>query len=118
MVEVWPASLPDFVLREGFGEGFKKLAIRTLTDSGRAKRRKRFSDAPVPHTFPIEFSSDQLTTFQTFFNDTLGGGALSFTKTNPRTGVTDTFAFTASPDEATATGPDSYIAILTLELLP
>ena len=65
----WPAAptLPDFVLRDGYEEGFKNLMIRSQMDSGAAKSRKRFSDGPEPHTFPIELTDTQLTNFHTFF---------------------------------------------------
>ena len=42
----WPGTLPDFVLRDGYEEGFKNLVIRSQQDSGATKRRRRFSDGP------------------------------------------------------------------------
>lgn len=114
----WPSTLPDFVLREGYEEGFKKLMLRSQMDSGAAKRRKRFTDGPEPSNFPVEFTSDELDAFKTFLEDDLAGGALSFTKPHPRTGVTETWAFTKEPDPVTSAGHDSYIVVLPLEKLP
>lgn len=114
----WPAGLPQFVLRDGYEEGFKDLAIHSQMSSGAVKSRKRFTDAPEPHTFPIEFTSDELDAFKTFFYDDIAGGALSFTKAHPRTGVTETFKFTKTPDPAASAGHDSYIVRLSLRKLP
>ena len=114
----WPASLPDFVLRDGYTEGFKDLVIRSQTDSGQTKRRKRFSDGPMSVTFTIELTSAELDAFHTFFETTISSGALSFTKPHPRTLVTETFAFRSTPKSATSVGHDSFMVVLDLEQLP
>lgn len=113
----WPSNLPDFVLRDGYEEGFKDLVIRTKQDSGATKRRKRFSDGPEPYKFPLEFTSDELDDFRTFYEDDIASGALSFTKLHPRTGVTETWAFTGPVRPARSAGHDSYLVTLELEKL-
>ena len=116
----WPAAptLPDFVLRDGYEEGFKNLVIRSQQDSGATKRRRRFSDGPESALQPIELTSTQLDNFRTFFHTTIEGGALSFTKTHPRTLATETFAFRSTPKPAVSAGHDSYIVMMDLEQLP
>lgn len=114
----WPGTLPDFVLRNGYREGFKKMMQRTQMDSGFAKRRRRFTDAPEQRVWPVEMTSDQLDLFRTFFETDLEGGALSFDRTDPRTGDTKDYAFTKAPDPATPTGYNTYLVVLPLETLP
>lgn len=116
----WPSTLPDFVLREGYEEGFKDLVVRTQMSTGAAKRRRRFSDGPEPYKFPIEFTSDELDIFKEFYEDPttgLAGGALSFTKPHPRTGATETWAFISAISPAQSAGHDSFIVTLDLEQL-
>ena len=114
----WPGTLPDLVLRDGYQEGFQDRVTRSSMDTGPAKRRARFTAAPSVSTQVVQLTSAELDIFLTFFNTTLSGGALSFTKTHPRTGATETFAFTKAPDPATPTGYDTYIVQLPLEQLP
>ena len=114
----WPAGLPQFVLRNGYEEGFKDLALRSQMDSGATKRRKRFTDGPEPNMFPIELTDAELDIFKTFLYDTIAGGALSFTKEHPRTLVTETFAFKSNPKPVRSVGHDSCILMMDLEQLP
>lgn len=114
----WPGTLPQFVLRDGYQEGFKDTVLRSDMDSGPAKRRRRFTAAPEPHSFTMELTDAQVDLFRTFFDTTIEGGALGFDMTNPRTLATDTWAFTKTPDPVRATGWNSYTIVLDLELLP
>lgn len=113
----WPSNLPDFVLRDGYEEGFKDLVVRTKMDTGTTKRRRRFSDGPEAHTFPIQFTNNELDIFKAFYEDDLSAGALSFTKTHPRTEIIETWAFAAPIQPTVALGPDTYAVLLPLEKL-
>ncbi len=116
MIE-WPTTLPDFVLRAGYAEGFKNLVIRTKMDTGATKRRRRFSDGPEAHKFPMHFTSAELDIFKDFFENTISSGALSFQRIHPRTNVIETWAFTEVIPPVKASGPDTYDIILPLEKL-
>lgn len=111
----WPTTLPEFVLREGFREGFKDLVIRSKMDTGASKRRRRFSDGPEEHKFPLFLTSAELDIFKEFYETELASGALSFQKIHPRTEVLETWAFTGPIPPVTAIGPDVYSVILPLE---
>ncbi len=113
----WPLDLPQFVLRDGYEEGFKDLVIRTKMDTGAAKRRRRFSDGPEEHKFPMTLTNDELDIFKTFYEVDLASGALSFTKIHPRTGISETWAFTGPIPPMKALGPDTYAITLPLEKL-
>ncbi len=113
----WPTVLPEFVLRNGYQEGFKDLVVRTKMDTGATKRRRRFSDGPEDHKFPLYLTSAELDVFKTFFEVVLSSGALSFDKIHPRTEILETWAFTGPIPPVTAIGPDIYAITLPLEKL-
>ena len=74
----WPASLPQEVLAGGYGRAPGTLGIRSNPERGRARQRKRFSSKPHRVQVRFQMTVAQLATFETFWEDTLGGGALSF----------------------------------------
>lgn len=82
----WPNSLPPFPEADAYQEQAKDQTLRTEMDAGPAKVRRRFTGKVV--NFPVRWTLDavQLSTLETFFYDTLGGGALDFTAKQPRTG--------------------------------
>lgn len=114
---IWPTALPEFVLREGYREGFKDIVIRSKMDTGAVKRRRRFSTGPEEHKFPIFLTSEEFDIFKEFYEIELAGGALSFQKIHPRTEIVETWAFTAHISPAMALGPDIYSVILPLKKL-
>lgn len=114
----WPVDLPQFVLRDGYAEGFKDLVVRTKMDTGATKRRRRFSDGPEEHKFTLFLTSDELTIFKTFFDGDLASGSLSFDKIHPRTEVMQTWAFTGQMPPAASIGADLYSISMPLEMLP
>ncbi len=117
MAVSWPSDLPFLVLREGYEEGFKDIALYTKMDSGATKRRRRFSDAPEKYTLPIEFTSVQLDIFKEFYRVDLKGGSLSFSNPHPRTGASETWAFTGPIASVQASGFNTYIVKLPVEKL-
>lgn len=95
MIAGWPAGI-SFIDHPGsYGEtGPQGNLIRTPMDKGKPKSRRRFTG--VSRTVSGEtdiMSSADVAVFETWFNDTLDGGALPFTANNPRTGVSETYQF-------------------------
>lgn len=115
MVAAWPSNLPQFSLREGYEEGFGAAVVRSATDTGIPKRRRRFTAVPSTLTEVIEVTSAELDIFITFYETTLAFGALSFTKDHPRTGVSETFSFREDPPPAVPAGATTFIVILPLD---
>lgn len=81
---VWPAGLPQNV-RKDYSESIGTLILRTQTDAGPAKMRKR---GKRPDTLSVGFymSSAQVDTLRTFVDSTIKGTA-RFGFPHPRTGV-------------------------------
>lgn len=93
MAATWPSSLPQEPLVSGYTEDQQSQVVRTQTETGPAKQRKRYT-TPV-ETFQMTFrmTDSEVTTFKDFYQNTLGGGSTSFTYTNPRDGSSYTLRF-------------------------
>lgn len=74
----WPASLPQRAERPGYQSGTGDGRLRSDTDSGIAKVRRRFSAVPRPLQLQMLMTWDQLDTFKAFVADDLETGVLPF----------------------------------------
>ena len=117
----WPGTLPTIPLRDNYQEGQQPgSAIRTPTDTGPPKQRKRFTAHVKVYRVTWEMTGTQLDTFWTFYRATLGNGALQFDGLPvPRTGTAANHRFNVSEEpQVTAIGYDSYAVSCLLETLP
>lgn len=113
---VWPPSLPQVLEIDGYSERFPDVVKRTAMETGPAKRRRRFTAAPVPIRGKVTLTAAQRAALRTWFDTDLQGGALSFDWTHPVTGAAATYAFVAPPE---IRGDDGVLPVtLDLELLP
>ena len=115
-MELWPASLPQTFEQQSYSEKLPNLTIRTSMDTGPAKVRKRFTAAPYPMSGTMRMTRDQTVTLDTFYIETLNGGADPFTFIHPRKGTTLTCRFTTPPD-ISALDHDFSVS-LSFEVLP
>lgn len=83
----WPASLPQYVLQDGFQETFPMGVVRTSMDAGPANQRRRFSAAVMPIAVTMLLDINQRATLLDFWTNTLGMGASRFNWTHPITGA-------------------------------
>jgi hypothetical protein len=95
---VWPGSLPQRVLTNGYVERAPKSVTRTQMDAGIAKTRRRFTAAPSLVDVQFRMTSAQVDTLLAFHDVTLGGGALPFDWLHPRTQVSATWRFVEEPN--------------------
>jgi len=114
----WPTTLPDFALQQGYAEGFRKTVQRSQMSSGATKRRKRFTDGPKTIDIVVPLTNAEADIFIAFYQDDLADGALSFTKTHPRLGTTETFVFRSDVEPLIPEGGASYMLTMKLEILP
>ena len=121
---VWPAELPtapQFGWSEAPGDG----RVRTQTDAGPAKVRRRFSSTPSVFSVQFVMTQAQATRLLQFYENAsdaspagTGGGALSITGLpHPRDDSSATFRFLAPP-VITQASTTVFRASLRLELLP
>jgi len=120
----WPASLPQTLLLEGLSRTRQPGRIRSQTDTGPAKQRARFTaTAKSFDGVQVNMTGAQLTTFYTFYETTLGQGAVGFTWIDPITDASATLRFKGEPSE-TMLVPDAtpdarlYRVMLPLEIMP
>lgn len=117
-IPTWPTTLPQFVLRGGYTEGFQNTVLFSPTDSGRTKRRQRFLNSPRELNVIIPMDNAELAIFTAFLEEELAGGALSFSFPHPRLGTTVTVAMKEVPDPFRPEGALTYLVALKLEILP
>ncbi len=113
----WPSSLPESVLVSSHGEQLANTALRSSMEAGAPKMRRRFTAAPKPVEVSMVMTGAQTQTFETFFDDTLAGGTLSFEWKLPRTDAATTYRF-REPPSLKPVGPDQWEVAMKLETVP
>jgi hypothetical protein len=78
-IPVWPEELPQRVLRAGYSETFRDGLLRSRSDSGVGKVRRRYSSAALPVAATISLFFSQKARLERFWYEETGNGALPFT---------------------------------------
>jgi len=117
-IPAWPATLPQVIWAEGFGESPADVLLRTSMDVGPAKVRRRSTAGVRPVTGKLKVTSAELDTFLVFYVTTLLNGSLRFSWTEPRDGTTPVEMRFAELPEISAIEPGIYETGLKLEILP
>lgn len=84
---VWPAGLPQMPLWDGWSETIRNQTVETPMDVGPAKVRRRTTVDIRDITACYKLTDAQKTTFVSFLNDTLAGGALRMDWPHPILGT-------------------------------
>jgi len=115
----WPSSLPQEVHQQGFNIETPSGAVRTEMDTGKPFQRQRFTAAVQPFSARVWLDADQYATFDEFYRDTLGQGALEFDWKHPITGDATAVRFdVTNPPRITAIAGDQYQVQMRLEIIP
>lgn len=120
-MSTWPSTLPP--LRLPVQQTSQDQTLRTSMDAGPQKVRRRFTAGSRYYTIPLRVDGVQKATLETFFDDTLEGGALSFDMEDPVSGTTKEFRFMSPFSARMVRGSDDpdkrlYDIQLNLERLP
>ncbi|WP_119305216.1 hypothetical protein [Dongia deserti] len=117
---LWPASLPQDVLVDGYEHNWGVGTIRSQTDTGPAKQRRRFTAVPRPFKALTEVDRTQLATLYAFWRDTLAMGSLPFDWVYPPTQATVTFRFISDepPRDRPLPGAQLFEVSMNLEIMP
>lgn len=120
MPQAWPVGLTTKALwQDSYAESYADNVIRSPMDVGPAKLRRRTTAAPYPLLMVQQYSTTDVSTFDTFFKTTLAYGSLSFTLTHPRTGGSVEARYTAPPRITPLPGSNArYRVEHPLEILP
>lgn len=116
-VSTWPAALPQLLERNSYEEEFANNAMRTATDIGPKKIRRRTTANPRKVSGAIYLNPTQLGTFETFYETTLIDGTLRFNWVDPRDGTTAVEMLFAAPPKVRSIGYD-YQVTMQLEIMP
>jgi hypothetical protein len=114
----WPSSLPKAPLLEGYGESPPDLILRSQTDVGWARTRRRASAGPTRITATYAMTGAQLAIFEGFVAGDIGERTLAFDWPHPRTGQTVSVRMTAIPQITPAPGADRWRVGVSLETMP
>ena len=114
---IWPLTLPQVLLIDGFQSALPENVIRQPMGVGPAKVRRRDVAATWPVQGNINLQKEQMATLFTFFRSTLGDGALPFDWIDPITGTPVTFMFKTAP-KYSALGNGWLRVALDLEVQP
>lgn len=79
MAAAWPSALPVAPMRRGLRIAPQDNLVRSQTDTGPGKTRRRSSRAPINVTCSINVDSPGRTEFTAFYRSILLDGALRFT---------------------------------------
>ena len=113
----WPGTLPAAPLIDGMQETLPDTVLRTDMDQGPAKLRRRTTAGIRILTVSYLLTHTQSDALESFYLDTLAGGALSFAYPHPRSRETVTCRFRKTPALAALNG-SFFRAVLELEVLP
>jgi len=85
MIARWPASLPDFVLVEGFSETPRMPKVAFQPDTGPAIERRK--GTMRLHEIPVQtiMTDEQVETLEHFIETELAGATQPFLTKHPRT---------------------------------
>jgi hypothetical protein len=115
---VWPLSLPQRPLAEGFHERAADTLVRTQMEAGPAKVRRRFTAGVRTMDLQLRLTGSQVETLDGFHDSTLAGGALAFDWVHPRTDLAIRCRFAEPPSYAPYAAGRLWTATLKLEILP
>lgn len=117
MAITWPGTLPSEPLL-AWSERFQNLALRSQTDTGPAKLRRRTTSGPRRIALPFALTDAQAAALDTFYHVTTQNGVLRFEWDHPRTGAANQeFRFLEAP-ELVESNRGLFRTTLILELLP
>ena len=97
MTAVWPVAVNAYALRDSYTEEPERNVLSFKPEVGPPKERRRSSVSTDMVSFTGKYTLVEWTALKTFYRDTLLDGVLPFTFTNPLTGVSATYKFTAAP---------------------
>jgi len=124
MAAVWPTSLPQRFLQDpGAIEQPPDVVLETQMDAGPPKARRRYTAGFRLVSGTIDLTHAQRATLDTFYVDTLQGGALPFDWIHPLTSQPATFRFLPQPNglryrQKEPDVVDLIVADLQLRILP
>lgn len=115
-IPTWPDTLPQNLLMDSYEETAPDVLIKSNMETGPAKVRRRVTASVRPVKGHQIMTQEQLGIFKAFFNDTLYGGSMRFTWTDPTDDDPVEMRFVDAP---TWSSQDGYYRVsMNMEILP
>ena len=92
----WPAGLPQCPILNGFSEQRQRNVVAFEPEVGPPKMRRRSTAVGVLTSIAYRMTVAHVSTFNTFYEDTLEDGSLPFEWDHPITGTTYDWMFDAN----------------------
>lgn len=115
-VPAWPVTLPQELLQRGYSQSAADLLIKSGTDAGPGKVRRRATAGVEPVTGNLVLTEAEVVILWTFFYNDLMAGALRFSWLEPTILTYKEFRFTSPPKRSMDGG--LYDVTIELEMLP
>ncbi|AHX01185.1 hypothetical protein M316_0120 [Nitrincola phage 1M3-16] len=117
MIAIWPETLPQSPLIEGYSRSPVESRLISTVDAGARKIRNRFLAVPENTTEIFMMDAQQLAAFRVFFEDEIKRGAERFIKKDPSDGQEKEYRF-RSPYSEDPAGPFLTRVTCQLEIMP
>jgi len=93
MAEAWNTNVPTTFQKPSYDRDRQDGMIRTSMSTGDAKTRRRFTAVTKTHFGEIIMTLSQFNTFESWFENTISFGALTFMFPDPLSGVSTEMRF-------------------------
>ena len=81
---IWPTTLPQSPVLDGYKESMPSNLIRSNTDTGPAKVRRRGNAKPISVNATYILNTEEVKILDRFVDETLGGAAMCFDWPRPK----------------------------------
>lgn len=115
---VWPSGLPQYFLTEGFVMAVPDGRIRSQTDTGPGKVRRRSTALAVPVKGRMLMDADQVADMEAWIESDLFGGVEVFDFPHPITRAVVPCRIAETMPIYSHVGGDVFNVALELEILP
>lgn len=93
MATAWPFTLPQCPISQTVSRQWQDNLVRGPADVGIGQLRRKASTNSQIVSFSMLMTAVQITTLDTFYNSTLGGGVYEFELKDPVSGVAKNYTF-------------------------
>ena len=118
----WPAGLPQKPTHQGYAQREQTNVARSQMGYGPAKVRRRTTAAIQPVNASLTLTGSEKDLLRDFYETDTEGGTVRFNwvdfLTDPDGGVNDVEYRFTSPIQWSSRGPDKWLAVMNLEILP
>jgi hypothetical protein len=118
MAQAWSTGVPTDIVKSSYQAKRQDGTLRTDMETGLPKVRRRFTAVVKSFEGSIIMTQAELTTFESWFDNVIGFGALTFMFPHPITQVSTEMRFIGSYKEAQDEDTMDFEVQLEFEIIP